>query len=481
MSLSCPTDTLIGVSEPRQMPASPPDFASDLILPFGERDNGSFNILIPGEGLPALRRIPPPRDLESARDRGTAAEDATEKAGSLWGLPDFLFRSEIDRKGSKGVREVGDRIFIVGSLGAVVQVKSRKRLAGDLPRERSWLAKSIKKAFSQGAGSLRRIHSAPVGVRNERGTVRQIQGDGLAWIAVTVIDHSLPPDFLPVVPENGVAILRRDWDFLFDQLKSSSAVMAYLHRVAGDSVTLGSEPSRYFEFAEADLVADPVRLDAEMTIPNSPQISAPILPKKPVGHEDPAAVAIYRSVLEDVAVLSRHSPPEDHFEVLSELDGLPYYPRGLVGKFLCERTDAWLEQSEGVWWDFKRIDAGKGCQVAFGVCSAQHSKLIGKAFSAWTMLRHHEHSCRFEKPSVSPVTVAVLLTPRVRDDRRPWDLTLCAHKGQSILDNGDLDALTEVWRRETEILERASVGNSGLALDALWLPNHFEDEPTLVS
>jgi len=47
-------------------------------------------------------------------------------------------------------------------------------------------------------------------------------------------------------------LLRRDWEFVFEQLKSTSAVIAYFDRVAGETVTLGNEFVRYYDLAQAD-------------------------------------------------------------------------------------------------------------------------------------------------------------------------------------------------------------------------------------
>jgi hypothetical protein len=65
-----------------------------------------------------------------------------------------------------------------------------------------------------------------------------------------------------------IALTRRDWDFLFDQLRSTTAVLNYLFRAAGKaSVPLGEEPVRFYELAAADAAAPPKDIDTELVGP----------------------------------------------------------------------------------------------------------------------------------------------------------------------------------------------------------------------
>ncbi|MEU5695436.1 hypothetical protein [Actinosynnema sp. NPDC020468] len=52
-------------------------------------------------------------------------------------------------------------------------------------------------------------------------------------------------------------LTRRDWEFLFDQLHSTHAVLDYLLRTVGDRCELDGEVQRYHEFALADQQAEP--------------------------------------------------------------------------------------------------------------------------------------------------------------------------------------------------------------------------------
>jgi hypothetical protein len=219
--------------------------------------NGSF-----------VRTIAPAIPLVDDSSQGVAEEEATRSAVAKWGLPDFVFHPLVRQVGS-GVREVGDVVLLHGDYGLVVQVKSRLR-PGDAPeRERSWLLKANRKARRQAAGTVRTLRTAPTTLRNLRGREIEIVGAQLKWLAAVVIDHANPPpDFVPTVPPTGLpslTLLRRDWEFLFDQLRSTHAVVQYLHRAGAlDPVPIGQEPVRYYELAQADEDAPAQDLGADI-------------------------------------------------------------------------------------------------------------------------------------------------------------------------------------------------------------------------
>jgi NCS1 nucleoside transporter family len=68
--------------------------------------------------------------------------------------------------------------------------------------------------------------------------------------------------------------LRRDWEWLFDNLKSTHLVAQYLRRVAGEAIELGTEPVRYFDKAPANVAAEPEELRAELLSPDGRPFSA---------------------------------------------------------------------------------------------------------------------------------------------------------------------------------------------------------------
>ena len=115
----------------------------------------------------------------------------------------------------------------------------------------------------QAQGTIRKLTSGPARMTNGRGRTIDLVGSSLRWLAVIVVDHpAVPSEVITAVddqPNPSVVILRRDWEFLFDQLKSTYSVTRYLERVAGEASELGNEPVRYFRLAQADEEAPRVR------------------------------------------------------------------------------------------------------------------------------------------------------------------------------------------------------------------------------
>ena len=207
-----------------------------------------------------LRLIRPATALASGREVGAAAEEATRSAAAIYGLPDFLFHPTQRSLGS-GTREVGDAIVVVGDVAAAVQVKAREAPTGREERERAWLDRRISKAARQAIGTIRTVTTVATMLMNERGRRIEIDGSAKSWVPVVVVDHPDPPSgYSPSLSGSVpvVVLLRRDWEFLFEQLKSTDAVIRYLHRVRRmPPVALGEEPVRYYELAAADTASPP--------------------------------------------------------------------------------------------------------------------------------------------------------------------------------------------------------------------------------
>jgi hypothetical protein len=91
------------------------------------------------------RRVPSASPLSTGMRHGRAAEVATQDAAAVWGMPDFVYRPEMQRVGS-GTRELGDAIVIVGDVGVVVQVKSRESPSRDAEKEARWIHKKVRRA-----------------------------------------------------------------------------------------------------------------------------------------------------------------------------------------------------------------------------------------------------------------------------------------------------------------------------------------------
>ena len=392
------------------------------------------------------RRVPSASPLRLDMRHGEAAEEATRDAAALWGLPDFTYRASIRKVGS-GRREVGDGALIVRDQGVMVQVKSRQAPSADPAKERRWVEKQIARGLSQAAGSIRSLCMEPASLTNARGRTVEVDGKKLHWLIVLVVDHPVPPkEVIPPAASGSVptvVLLRRDWEFLFDQLESTHAVVEYLQRVSGDPIELGLEPVRYHELASADAQAPPDPPHPSVA-GGGELISTPLLPLEPVASEDVEAHLMVRGIFEDIATtILRNSAEEDRLRALGELDRLQVGQRAIVGRYLLEALGDVADVPEPeVKWQLRRIVGGPGrAHLAFGTCS-RFSEELQHAFSTWVQLRHHEH--REATGESELTTVGVLLTPR-RDGRRPWDTSMCAVAGDLGLTDEDLDAYRDVW------------------------------------
>ena len=139
-------------------------------------------------------------------EHGTRVEEEVRSIASDLGVADFVFTSALVSKGG-ATRELGDGLLIVGSLGAIVQVKARdpERIVDDTPEAANrWAARHIKKADAQVHGSRREIErrlklgdnlvAVPERVQHlspqESGAYAlPIGGTVAAWPGIIVIDH----------------------------------------------------------------------------------------------------------------------------------------------------------------------------------------------------------------------------------------------------------------------------------------------------
>lgn len=394
------------------------------------------------------RVIPDATPLRHHIKRGPAAERATQEAAATWGLPDFVMRPHVERKGS-GVREISDGLIIVGNLGAIIQVKSRDADPDDPSQEARWVSKQIKKATGQVSGTARRLSAKMTEMENGRGRNISINGGAIRWIGVVIIDHPSPPhDYrIPDLESRtpSVVLLRRDWEFLFSQLRSSHAVIDYLHRIKTSAEFLGGEPQRYYELASADAAA-PSNVDPALRGLGELH-SVPFLPSAPAGSDDDEAHGMVRIMCEDIATtrLDERSE-EDRLRVLAAIDGLPVGYRTELGRLLLDGLSSARRTEPGsTSWRFRTFRAsGNGAQLGFGVCSTL-SDVTQAAFKSWLLLRHHE---RGDLGSVSETTsIGVLLTPR-HDGYREWDTTMIAVEGDLNLTEDELNQSRALWNTE---------------------------------
>lgn len=214
-----------------------------------------------------------------------------------------MYRPSIRKLGS-GSRELGDAVLIVGKQRLVVQVKSRASATEDPALERSWLTKKAAEACRQAKGTIRRLRRESAQFVYARGRALDVDGKALSWLSVVVLDHpDTPDDVVPDTPEDTVVLLRRDWEWLFENLKSTHLVAQYLRRVAGEAVELGTEPVRYYDKARADAAAEPDEVPAVLLRPDGRPFSAPQLPMLAVGDDAGSdnGHLLLRSVMEDIA------------------------------------------------------------------------------------------------------------------------------------------------------------------------------------
>jgi hypothetical protein len=196
--------------------------------------------------------------------------------------------------------------MIVGGLGLVIQVKSRAEVSGDEMREQRWLTKAVAKALSRADGTIRAIRQGRSTLMNARGRTITVDGAKLRWASAVIIDHPSPAEIAPKISgarHPAVVLSRADWEFLFAQLRSSHAAAAYLHRVAGESIDVGSEAVRFYELANADHETEPGLIDPRLaSLGLGRRVSSPVLPLLPPDEADDRAHRLLRVVFEDIAI-----------------------------------------------------------------------------------------------------------------------------------------------------------------------------------
>lgn len=413
----------------------------------------AFTLVVETDAGPLVRCVPDASPLRSDMRAGTAAEIATSDAAAIWGLPDFVFQSELRKLGS-GSRELGDGIVVVGDIGLAVQVKCREAAVADLAKERRWAEKKAAHALSQAVGTIRLLRQSPAQLTNRRGRIVTIDAPAIRWIPVAVLDHPHLPAADGVTPDvrgttPGVVLLRRDWEFLFDQLKSTGAVAGYLARVAGEPLPLGNEPMRYYDLAQADERTAPGPRDPDAFGGRGRHISTPLLPMQPA---KAAAHRMMRLILEDIAVADPQGASENYrLGLLAELDLIPVGHREATGRFLLDALKVVAEPAPGeTIWRLRRM-AGPESSVllGFGACSTPMDAGIRAAFGAWAHLRHYE--MQQDRGMIDDLTtIAILLTPRY-DGVRPWDTTLVVLHGDLQITKDELDQFEAMWKRGADV------------------------------
>jgi hypothetical protein len=418
----------------------------------GPDDPGALTLVVPTPGGALVTRIPAASPLNMDEPQGDAAETAARDAVALWGLPDFVYRPSL-RKLASGSRELGDAVVIVGGQGLVVQVKSRVDATEHPTRERNWLTKKAAEACRQAKGTIRQLRRESAQFVNARGRTLDVDGNALPWLSVVVLDHpEVPDDVVADAPEDTVVLLRRDWEWLFEHLKSTHLVVQYLRRVAGEPVELGTEPVRYYDKARADAAAEPDAVPAALLSPDGRPFSAPQLPMLAVGDDAGSdnGHLLLRSVMEDIATGPFDPAREpERLHVLAQIDRLPVALRGDFGRVMMSALQEVLGAAPGeTLWRFRLIRGEGGrFHLGFGACSAS-SQMHRDAFGWWVQLRHHQLQ---QLTGIDDLTtVGILLTHRT-DGQRAWDTTMVSVRGDLELTEEEIETFESVWDRDSRI------------------------------
>lgn len=420
---------------------------SDLNLASLRGDDGTYTLLrLEGDRVVG-REIPEASPPEPSLPLGTGTELATLEAAAAWGLPDFAFHAKVVSKGP-GRREIGDGTLVTGNRGIVLQVKARDGATTVTTRESSWLRKKAGEGLRQAHGTIRSSLLNPnLSLTNLRDREVQMPGDTIDWMPVVILDHPSPPD--DVVPDeeaekNGLILLRRDWEFLWDQLRSASAVVDYAHRVADkDRIALGTEAGRYFDLADKDEHAKPDSMAAWMVEAGAAQTSGPTLPREPADTADAVGHSAFHRILEDIASTDMLGDDErTRLHVLALIDKVWVAHRAELGRTLLRRIDyCALSPADELRAQHRimYVDGGQ-LQLMFSV----YSQLTGyhqQLFRTWVLHRRQ----RFLQQAGAtgpdfPWTVAVLLTPRP-DGARLWDTTVLATNSGPAYDDEEFESI----------------------------------------
>lgn len=423
------------------------------------RDADGSHTLLRRDGDRLLgREMPQANPPDESVDLGPAVEQAALAAAAGLGLPDFVYNAEIIKKGS-GLREIGDGTILTGRRGITLQVKARDGATEDPSREGKWLVKKAAEALRQAHGTIRSMRADPnQQLTNMRGRTVQISADEIDWVPVVILDHPNPPlDILPNrEPEKrGLILLRRDWEFLLDQLRSVSAVVDYAHRVADDRVELGTESHRYFDLAHKDATAQSDPPADWMTALGASQQDGPTLPSEPADSVDMVGHAVFQRILEDIAAIDFVGDEATRVEVLAMIDQMAVTHRADLGRTLLRRLDYCAKAPADALLAQHRVNFLDGGRLhlsfnVYSVLTGYHRQM----FETWLLHRRQTflQASRTKGPDY-PWSVAVLLTPRP-DGGRLWDTTVLATNAGPAYDEETYETIGKAFKAG-DVLEPA--------------------------
>jgi hypothetical protein len=415
-------------------------------------DEGVMTYMTVRDGRVVGREIPNAAPLPLGEEYGTEVEKATRAAAGRWGLPDFVLRPKVVPKGS-GVREIGDGTIVSGRRGVALQVKARSAATPDTAaRATSWLLKNAALGLKQARGTIRStFQSGDTTLDNLRGRPVRVAGKRVDWVPVVVLDHPNPPrGVFPPADGNGpsVVMLRRDWEFIWNQLRSASAIVDYIHRVSTEDepAELGSETHRYFDLANKDLHAPPSCLPDWMNGGGTDPVNGPLLPKDPAAAGDELGFRVFQRILEDIAATDFTGDETDRVQMLSHIDRVAVTQRADLGRLLLRRLISCGDAPEGqlkVEHRLMYVDDGE-LHLSF-TCMGKLTGYYQELFRTWFLQRRQ----RFLMQSgalgpIWPWSVGVLLTPRPSDSRL-WDTTVIATNGPPHFDDAEYQHLDAIY------------------------------------
>lgn len=405
-----------------------------------------LRLLIETERGVVLREVPHPRALPHEGDVGPEAEREVRTTAADLGLPDFVYEAGQVQRGN-GTREVGDALIICGDVGLSVQVKARTSLSAVEETERSRVQALILRGLNQAAGTVRQLHRDPVRLRNLRGRSLTVDGRVIRWTNVVILDHPSPPP-LEVAPSEGavghVVLIRRDWEFLFSQLRSVHAVIAYLERVAEEPDVLGAEPHRYYDLAQADEVAPTAPTD-EPTPPHAHRLGYPRLPIRPQSADAFASDAAVRLLIDQLASLVVPDEEEERrLATLAVLDRIPVSYRTALGLEVARQIDTVTSAGPHVIEFRFRIIRDDSSRAMFVVGAAGRAGPQTEVVFRERTAVHHQRLWSVEARRRDADTVGVLVTPEGGDSRN-FATSFVHYSGDLGIPESELMAAEAQW------------------------------------
>ena len=337
----------------------------------------------------------------------------------------------------------------------VVQAKRREGATDDETRERGWLEKNAAAALTQAHGTIRTLRANRIHLTNDRDRSIEVDGKEMRWIAVAVLEHpDVPRDVVPETDGQNAAIVlvRRDWEFLFNQLKSTYAVGRYIERVVGEPWELGAEPSRYFQLAQEDARTRPGPIEIDLFGLAGRLVGGPQLPLEPAASGDDELPHLFlRSLVEDIATGPLNGVEEERrVHVLAELDRLAVSSRAEMATYLLKSMELAAAEPAGqvIWRHRQYTNAGPRAEgrpvhLAFATCSHPWDPVIQGMFTTWVSLRHHQMGEALGDHQ-DITTVGIVVTPRT-DGQRPWDTSMIAAWGDLGLEPDEIQEWEGFW------------------------------------